>query len=89
MTVTVGGKHVALFNEEGTVYAMEDACLHAGTSLGMGVLEGKCQVDTMPAGTYFAYAGELLKLHPPHLADEPIMAQIKRIGLESGKSFDF
>ena len=58
MTVTVGGKHVALFNEEGIVYAMEDACLHAGTSLGMGVLEGKYQVDTMPAGTYFAYAAD-------------------------------
>lgn len=26
----------------------------------------KIQVDTMPAGKYFAYAAELLKLHPPH-----------------------
>jgi hypothetical protein len=49
----------------------------------------KIQVDTMPAGTYFAYAAELLKLHPPHLTDEPILAQMKRIGLEPGKSFDF
>jgi hypothetical protein len=48
----------------------------------------KTQVDTMPAGTYFAYAAELLKLHPPHLTDEPILAQMKRIGLEPGKSFD-
>ena len=29
----------------------------------------KVQVDTMPAGKYFAYAAELLKLHPPHLTD--------------------
>src|ERR1700719_356862 len=36
----------------------------------------KIQVDTMPAGKYFAYAAELLKLHPPHLTDEPIVAQI-------------
>jgi len=49
----------------------------------------KMQVDTMPAGKYFAYAAELLKLHPPHLTDEPIIAQMKRIGLEPGKSFDF
>jgi hypothetical protein len=49
----------------------------------------KIQVDTMPAGTYFAYAAELLKLHPPHLTDEPILAQMKRIGLEPGKSFEF
>ena len=38
----------------------------------------KVQVDTMPAGKYFAYAAELLKLHPPHLTDEPIIAQMKQ-----------
>jgi hypothetical protein len=48
----------------------------------------KIQVDTMPAGRYFAYAAELLKLQPPHLTDEPIIARMKRIGIEPGKSFD-
>lgn len=48
----------------------------------------KVQVDTMPAGKYFAYAAELLKLHPPHLTDQPILAQMKRIGIEPGNSFD-
>jgi hypothetical protein len=48
----------------------------------------KTQVDTMPAAKYFTYAAELLKLHPPHLTDEPIIAQMKRIGIEPGKSFD-
>ena len=48
----------------------------------------KTQVDTMPASAYFAYAAELLKIHPPHLTDEPIIAQMKRIGIEPGKSFD-
>jgi hypothetical protein len=48
----------------------------------------KIQVDTMPAGKYFAYAAELLKLQPPHLTDEPIIAQMKSIGIEPGKSFD-
>jgi hypothetical protein len=47
------------------------------------------QVDTMSAGAYFAYAAELLKLHPPHLTDQPIIAQMKRIGIEPGKSFEF
>ena len=42
----------------------------------------------MPAGKYFAYAAELLKLHPPHITDEPIIARMKRIGIEPGKSFD-
>ena len=49
----------------------------------------KIQVDTMPASKYFAYAAELLKLHPPHITDQPIIAQMKRIGIEPGKSFDF
>jgi hypothetical protein len=48
----------------------------------------KVQVDTMPADRYFAYAAELLKLHPPHITDEPIIARLKRIGFEVGKSFD-
>jgi hypothetical protein len=48
----------------------------------------KTQVDTMKGGDYFAYAAELLKLQPPHLTDEPIIAQMKRIGIESGKSLD-
>ena len=49
----------------------------------------KIQVDTMPAAKYFTYAAELLKLQPPHLTDQPIIAQMKRIGIEPGKSFDF
>jgi 3-phenylpropionate/trans-cinnamate dioxygenase ferredoxin subunit len=40
-TVTVGGKDVALFNVDGTIYAMEDSCLHQGLSLGTSKLEGK------------------------------------------------
>src|SRR5712671_6722503 len=48
----------------------------------------KVQVDTMSAGVYFAYAAELLKLHAPHVTDEPIIAQMKKIGIEPGKSFD-
>lgn len=46
------------------------------------------QVDAMPAGNYFAYAAELLKTHPPHATDQPIMARMRRIGIERGKSFD-
>lgn len=46
----------------------------------------KTQVDTASAGAYFAYAAEPLKLHPPHLTDQPMIARTKRI--EPGKSFD-
>ena len=48
----------------------------------------KTQVDTLSGDKYFTYAAELLKLHPPHLTDQPIVARMKRIGIEPGKSFD-
>jgi hypothetical protein len=48
----------------------------------------KIQVDTMPADKFFAYAAELLKLQPPHITDQPILARLKRVGFEVGKSFD-
>jgi hypothetical protein len=49
----------------------------------------KVQVDTMSADKYFSYAADLMKLHPPHITDEPIIAQMKRIGIEPGKSLNF
>jgi hypothetical protein len=48
----------------------------------------KVQVDAMPGDKYFAYAAELIKASRPHLTDEPIIARMKRIGIEPGKTFD-
>jgi hypothetical protein len=48
----------------------------------------KTQVDSMSAGKYFSYAAEVLKLQPPHVTDQPMLAQLKKIGIEPGKSFD-
>jgi hypothetical protein len=48
----------------------------------------KIQVNTMSAEKYFAYAAELLKVIPPHVTDEPMIAQLKKIGFEPGKSFN-
>jgi len=47
------------------------------------------QVNKMPAAAYFKYAAELMKLNPPHATDWSIVARLKRIGIEPGKSFDF
>lgn len=38
---TIAGRDIALFNVEGAIYAMEDSCLHQGSSLGTSQLEGK------------------------------------------------
>ena len=48
----------------------------------------KTQIDTMAADKFFTYAAELLKVNPPHITDEPIIAQMRKIGIEPGKSFD-
>lgn len=48
----------------------------------------KIQVDTLSAAQYFAYAAQLLKVHPAHSTDQPMLAQIKRLGIEPGKPFD-
>jgi hypothetical protein len=46
------------------------------------------QVNAMTAAEFFTYAAELLKKHPPHTTDWSTIERLKRIGLESGKSFD-
>jgi 3-phenylpropionate/trans-cinnamate dioxygenase ferredoxin subunit len=38
---TVANKQLAIFNVDGTFYAMDDACLHQGLSLGTSRLDGK------------------------------------------------
>lgn len=48
----------------------------------------KLQVDSMPGDKFFTYAADLLKVNRPHLTDQPILAQMKKIGIEPGKNFD-
>ena len=38
---TVAGKGVAVFNVDGTIYAMDDTCLYQRSSLGAGQLDRK------------------------------------------------
>jgi 3-phenylpropionate/trans-cinnamate dioxygenase ferredoxin subunit len=39
--VTIERKDIALSNVDGTIYAMDDGCLHHGLSLGTSQLDGK------------------------------------------------
>jgi hypothetical protein len=47
------------------------------------------QVNKMPAAAYFKYAAEVMKKNPPHVTDWSMVARLKRIGIEPGKSFDY
>lgn len=46
------------------------------------------QVNQMAPAAYFEYGAELMKVNPPHLTDWSILARLKHVGLEPGKSFD-
>ena len=46
------------------------------------------QINHMPGTAFFKYAAELMKANPPHVTDWSILARLKRIGIEPGKSFD-
>ena len=43
-SVEVGGRKVALFQIDGTIYAIAGECIHQGAPLGEGMVEGKCVV---------------------------------------------
>ncbi|MFF1797651.1 DUF1254 domain-containing protein, partial [Kitasatospora sp. NPDC058263] len=46
------------------------------------------QVNQMSAAAYFTHAIALMKLHPPHITDWSILARMRRIGIDPGRSFD-
>lgn len=47
------------------------------------------QVESMPTDAFFTYAAELLRKHPPHATDQPVLAPLRRVGLIPGRTFEF
>jgi nitrite reductase/ring-hydroxylating ferredoxin subunit len=83
MTVTVRGWNVALFNVDGTVFAMDDACLHAGVSLGTGELRGKIVRCRAHGWRYDVTTGNTIDVpdcavarHPVKVVDGAILVAI-------------
>ena len=56
--VTVGGKEIALFNVDGTFYALDNECPHRGGPLGEGDLEGCIITCPWHAWKYDVRTGE-------------------------------
>ena len=56
--VEVGEKVVALFNVDGTYYAIDGVCTHRGGPLGEGVLEEKQVTCPWHGGTFDVTTGE-------------------------------
>jgi nitrite reductase/ring-hydroxylating ferredoxin subunit len=77
--VTVAGNEVALFNVDGTIYAMADACLHQGLSLGTSMLEGKVVTCRAHGWKYDVTTGNTLHVPDYGVATYPVK-------IEDGKS---
>jgi len=58
--VEVSGKKIALFNMEGSFYAIDDTCTHRGGPLSEGVLEGNQVICPWHGATYDVTTGDAL-----------------------------
>lgn len=78
-TATVAGKQVALFNVDGTIYAMDDSCLHQGLSLGTSKLEGKIVTCRGHGWRYNVTTGNTLHVPDYGVATYPVKVVDGRI----------
>jgi nitrite reductase (NADH) small subunit/3-phenylpropionate/trans-cinnamate dioxygenase ferredoxin subunit len=56
--VSVAGQPVALFNVDGTFFAISNTCLHRGGPLGQGYVEGRTVTCPWHAWTFDVASGE-------------------------------
>lgn len=63
--VEVNGSKIALFNVEGTFYAIDDTCTHRGGPLSDGELNGKEVTCPWHGGVFDVTTGEVLGPPPP------------------------
>ena len=82
-TVTVAGKELALFNVDGTVYATNDSCLHAGGSLGFaGKLECKIVTCRLHGWKYDVTTGNMPLAPGMNLGCYPVKIEQDKIFIE-------
>jgi nitrite reductase/ring-hydroxylating ferredoxin subunit len=78
--VRIGSKEIAIFNVDGTIYAIDDSCRHQGLSLGTSKLEGKvvtCRGHgwkyDVTTGSTLASPGYGVAAYPVKVVDGKIM----------------
>jgi 3-phenylpropionate/trans-cinnamate dioxygenase ferredoxin subunit len=83
MVVRIASKDVALFNVDGNIHALSDACAHAGASLGSSKLRGRIvtcrghgfQYD-VTTGACTNISGLRAASYPVKVVDDKIMVSI-------------
>ena len=80
MVVRADGKDIAIFNVDGTIFAIDDSCRHQGLSLGTSKLEGKivtCRGHgwkyDVTTGSTLASPGYGVAAYPVKIVDGKIM----------------
>lgn len=93
--VRVAGKAIALFNVEGTIYAMENRCPHEGGPVGDGEFEGvmiECPSHQwrfdVRSGACEHDPSVLAKTYDVHVADGMIFVEASRLLLSTRRNRD-
>ncbi len=81
--VAVGGRAIAVFNVDGTFYALANGCLHRGGPLGQGMLSGHAVMCPWHAWSWDVTTGEntanpSLKMpsYPVKVEDGVVLVQV-------------
>lgn len=74
-SVQAGGKAIALFNVGGTVYALDNTCLHRGGPLGEGMLEGNVITCPWHMWEYDVRTGEKVGAPSIKVATYPVQVE--------------
>ena len=84
-TVMIAGVSIALFNVDGTIWALNDTCPHAGSSLAAGALEGNVVTCASHGWQYDVTTGQLIAAsglktttYPVKVVDGAILVAIDR-----------
>lgn len=82
--IRIGTTDIALFNVEGTIYALENSCPHAGAALSNGNLCGKVVTCRSHGWRFDVTNGQLLvapqiaaKTFPVMIIDGKVMVQLE------------
>lgn len=70
---------MALFNVDGTIYAMGDSCLHQGSSLAAGKLDGKVVTCRSHGWRYDVTTGSMMNVAGYGVASYPVKVVDGRI----------
>ena len=73
--IELNGKTVALFNVDGTVYALDNICLHRGGPLGDGSLEGEVVTCPWHQWQYNVRTGEMCGNRAVKVATYPVQVE--------------